>query len=277
MNSFKNIIEFELFSIGEYSLNLGKVLDLGIIILITLLVLWFIKKFLYKIKQNNIYNTERLYSLFQIVKYVIWITSILIGLETLGIKINAILAGSAALLVGVGLGLQNTFNDFISGLILLFEGSIKIDDILEVDGDLVKIKKIGLRTSEAINRDDIVVIMPNSIITTSKVINWSHQSKKTRFKIKIGVAYGSDVELVERLLEESAKEHQEIDKRAKIISRFIDFGNSSLDFELLFYSSKIFSIEDIKSDIRKNINRKFTENKISIPFPQMDLHLKKEE
>ena len=276
METFDSFVDFEIFHIGKYSLNLGKLINATLIILITLGVLWFIKKLINKIRENNTYNSERLYSLYQIIQYIIWITAILIGLETLGFKINAILAGSAALLVGVGLGLQNTFNDFISGLILLFEGSIKIGDILEVDEDLVKIKKIGLRTSEAINRDDIVIIMPNSIITTNKVINWSHQSMKTRFKIRIGVAYGSDVQLVQKLLNESAREHSEVDKRAKVMSRFIDFGNSSLDFELLFYSNKIFRIEDIKSDIRKNINQKFIENNISIPFPQMDVYLKKQ-
>ena len=97
----------------------------------------------------------------------------------MGIKLNVLLAGSAALLVGIGLGLQNTFNNFIAGIILLFEGSLKVGDIIEVDGDVVKIQRIGLRTSTAISRDDISVILPNSILTSNKLINWSHQSKKT--------------------------------------------------------------------------------------------------
>jgi small-conductance mechanosensitive channel len=113
---------------------------------------------------------------------------------------------------------------------LLFEGSIKVGDILEVDGQVVRILKIGLRTSKAINRDDIVIILPNSLMTSNKVINWSHQEKKTRFRIKVGVAYGSDVDLVIKLLKESALEHPEITHRESILARFIDFGNSSLDF-----------------------------------------------
>ncbi|MBS0012270.1 MAG: mechanosensitive ion channel, partial [Bacteroidales bacterium] len=117
-------------------------------------------------------------------------------------------------------------------------------------------------------------IIPNSVITTNKVINWSHQSEKTRFKIKVGVAYGSDVDLVIRILKESALEHQEISDKSSIIARFSDFGNSSLDFELLFFTTNIFRIENLKSDIRKIINRKFIENKITIPFPQVDLHFK---
>jgi small-conductance mechanosensitive channel len=194
-------------------------------------------------------------------------------LETLGVKLNVVLAGSAALLVGVGLGLQSTFNNFVSGIILLFEGSIRVGDILELDGDVIRIERIGLRTSKAINRDEIVIIIPNSLITSNKVINWSHQQKRTRFKIKVGVAYGSDIDLVIKVLKESALEHKDITDKSTIIARFVDFGSSSLDFELLFFSDNVFRIENVKSDIRKIIIKKFTENNITIPFPQVDMHI----
>ena len=111
-------------------------------------------------------------------------------------------------------------------------------------------------------------------VTTNKVINWSHQSKKTRFKINIGVAYGSDVDLVVKVLKESAVEHPELKDEKLVDVRFAEFNNSSLDFQILFFSENIFRIEKVKSDIRKTINRKLKENGITIPFPQMDLHLK---
>lgn len=195
-------------------------------------------------------------------------------LETIGIKVTVLIAGSAALLVGIGLGLQQTFNDVISGIILLSEKSIKIDDVLEIDGDIVKIQSIGLRTSKGLNTDDISIIIPNSLITTNKVINWSHQTKKNRFRIDVGVAYGSDVDLVIQILEESAFEHPDISDRELTEARLVNFGNSSLDFQVLFFSKNIFRINKVKSDIRRIINRKFNENNIVIPFPQMDLHLK---
>ena len=178
------------------------------------------------------------------------------------------------MLVGIGLGLQQTFNDIVSGIILLSERSIKVDDVLEIDGDVVKIQNIGLRTSKGLNRDDISIIIPNSLITTNKVINWSHQSKKTRFRIDVGVAYGSNVELVLKILEESAFEHPDIYDRELTEARLVNFGNSSLDFQVLFFSKNIFRISRVKSDIRRIINKKFAENNITIPFPQMDLHLK---
>ncbi len=183
----------------------------------------------------------------------------------------------AALLVGIGLGLQQTFNDVRFGHhFYLSERSIKVGDILEIDGDIVKIQNIGLRTSKALNRDEISIIIPNSLITNNKVINWSHQTKKTRFRIPVGVAYGSDVDLVIKVLEESALEHPEIDNKTSIEARFVDFNNSSLDFQVLFFSEHVFRIEKVKSDIRKNINRNFITNNIRIPFPQLDLHVKTE-
>jgi small-conductance mechanosensitive channel len=214
------------------------------------------------------------FAVYQIIKYVLWVIAFGIILETIGIKVTVLIAGSAALLVGVGLGLQQTFNDVISGVILLSERSIKIDDILEIDGDIVKIQNIGLRTSKGLNRDEISIIIPNSLITTNKVINWSHQAKHNRFKINVGVAYGSNVELVSKVLIESALSHKSVNKKDKVDVMLLDFGDSSLNFQLLFYCEEIFRIERIKSDIRKIISKKFDENHITIPFPQRDLHIK---
>lgn len=277
MNKILNIIEKEIIRLGNFSLTIEVIIEIIITILITYMILWVIKKTLLRKRIKNTHNHGSMYSLYQIIKYVVWITTLLFILDLLGIRLNALLAGSAALLVGIGLGLQNTFNDFVSGIILLFEGSIKVEDILEIDHEVVKIKKIGLRTSAAVNRDDIIIIIPNSLITTSKVINWSHQLKMSRFKIAVGVAYGSNVDLVLEILRQSASEHNDVTKKDKITSRFTDFGNSSLDFELLFFSKNIFRIENVKSEIRVIINNKFKENNITIPFPQVDLHFKSDD
>ncbi len=277
MESLDKFSEFVIFRIGDFAFTAGKVITVALTLLITILVVWLIKLLMIRKRSPSKFDRGNIYALFQIIKYVIWIISILLILETLGLKLNALLAGSAALLVGIGLGLQNTFINFIAGIILLFEGSIKVGDILEVDGQVVRILKIGLRTSKAINRDDVVIILPNSLMTSNKVINWSHQEKKTRFRIKVGVAYGSDVDLVIKILKESALEHPEITHRESILARFIDFGSSSLDFELLFFSDNVFRIENVKSDIRRIINRKFIENNVTIPFPQVDLHFRSDD
>jgi len=274
MEIVDKILEFVIFRIGEYELKVYTLLAAFLIFLVTKLLIWIIKIGVIKKRWFKKLDKSTSFSLYQLIRYLTWTISIIMILDTIGISITVLIAGSAALLVGVGLGLQQTFNDFISGIILLVEGTTKIGDVLEIDGDVVMIQNIGLRTSKGLNRDDIVVIIPNSQITTNKVINWSHQSKKTRFRINVGVAYGSDVDKVIKILEESALEHPDITEKNLIEARLIDFGNSSLDFQILFFSSNVFRIEKVKSDIRKIINRKFIENGIIIPFPQLDLHVK---
>ncbi|REE82074.1 mechanosensitive ion channel-like protein [Lutibacter oceani] len=274
METLNNILNFEIFSLGDYTVKVSKLVIIILIIVFTKIILWIIQKALSRKNKFTTLDTGTSYAIFQIIKYVLYVIAIGFILENIGIKVTLLLAGSAALLVGVGLGLQQTFNDIISGLILLTERSIKINDVLEIDGDVVKIQSIGLRTSKALNRDDISIIIPNSLITTSKVINWSHQSQKTRFKIDVGVAYGSDVDLVIKILEESAFEHPDVFNRELVEGRLMNFGNSSLDFQLIFFSKNIFRINKAKSDIRRIINKKFAEHKITIPFPQMDVHFK---
>lgn len=274
MEIIDNFLDFEIFHLKDYTITVLEIVKVLAIIGVAKLILWIIKKAMTPRHKLNKLDEGSSFALFQIIKYIVWIIAIGAVLEVFGIKLTLLLAGSAALLVGIGLGLQQTFNDIVSGIILLFEHSVKVGDILDIDGDIVVIQEIGLRTSKGLNRDEIITVLPNSLITTNKVINWSHQSRKTLFRIDVGVAYGSDVELVLKVLKESASEHPEVLKKELIEGRFTNFGNSSLDFQLLFFSENIFRVERIKSDIRKIINKKFIENNITIPFPQMDLHLR---
>jgi len=275
MDTIRNILHTELIHYQDHSLTVLEILVVFLLFLATKVSIWLIKKAIFsKTKLNNL-DQGSAFALFHIIKYVVWVIAVSLMLETIGVGVTFLLAGSAALLVGIGLGLQQTFNDVLSGIILLFENSVRVGDILEIDGDIVCIQEIGLRTSSGLNRNQIVIILPNSLITTNKVINWSHQNKKTLFTINVGVAYGSDIDQVIKIIEESALAHPTLTKKDILEGRLIEFGGSSIDFQLLFYSSDIFSIEKIKSDIRKIIYHKFMEHKIEIPFPQMDVHLKK--
>lgn len=274
MGDIEKILEFEIISIGQYNLKIISLFVIFLIIVATKIVLWLIKRSIFRKKKLAKFNEGNSYASFQLIKYVIWVIAAGLILETFGVKVTILIAGSAALLVGIGLGLQQTFNDIISGIILLSERSIKIEDILEIDGDVVKIQEIGLRSSKGLNTDDISIIIPNSLITSNKVINWSHQTKKTRFRIDVGVSYASDVDLVLKILEESALEHSDIFEKDLVEVRLVNFGNSSLDFQILFYSKNIFRINKVKSDIRRIITKKFIQNKVTIPFPQMDVYIK---
>lgn len=243
MNGLEKFLAYELIGFKDYKL---QVIDIVIILLIyaaTRFILWSIKKALSRKERSKNFSEGNLYAVFQLIKYVVWVIAIALMLETIGIKITILLAGSAALLVGIGMGLQQTFNDFISGIILLFERSVKVGDILEVDGDVIKVVEIGMRTSVGLNRNEIIITIPNSMITTNKVINWSNQAQKTLFKVNVGVAYGSDVDKVIEIIEQSAKEHPDVMELNQVEGRFVEFGNSSLDFQVLFFSENLFGIE----------------------------------
>lgn len=274
MEVFNTFLNFEIFQYMEHSLTVFELVSVLSIFLFTKVLLWVINKALFHKTKLNKLDEGSVLALFQLIKYIVWIMAIAFMLEAVGIKVTILLAGSAALLVGIGLGLQQTFNDVLSGIILLFEHSVKIGDILEIDGDRVIIQEIGLRTSKGMNVRQIVIIIPNSLITTNKVINWSHQFKKTLFSIDVGVAYGSNVDLVIKIIEESATEHKDVLKTDLLEGRLVGFGNSSLDFKIFFYTRNVFYIDKVKSDIRRTISRKFDENNITIPFPQLDLHVK---
>lgn len=273
MTSLQDILDQVIFTLGDYSLKVGMIVKVLLIIIVTRLLLLIIKRMLFRRSEVDEHQSGNIQAVYQIIRYILWILAFGFALETIGIRITLLLAGSAALLVGIGLGLQQTFNDIISGVILLTERSIKINDVLEIDGDVVKIQTIGIRTSKGLNTDDISIIIPNSLITTSKVINWSHQNDKTRFRIDVGVAYGSNVDDVIRILEESAFEHPDVYDRELAEGRLMGFGSSSLDFQLLFFSKNTFRIGSVKSDIRRIIVKKFNENNIVIAFPQLDVHL----
>jgi len=276
MNYISEILKYELVNIDNYSIRVYKIVIIIAIILITKAVLWSVKKLLESKHPITALDKGNSFAIYQIIRYIIWTIAIVLCLETMGIHVTILLAGSAALLVGVGLGLQEVFKDIISGIIILTDGTVKVDDVIEVDNEVLKIQTIGLRTLKGISRNDIIMVIPNSYVITNKIINWSHQSERTRFSIDIGVAYGSNVDLVTKALTESVIEHPEIDERDKhlVDVRFVNFGNSSLDFQVFFYSNNVFRIEKVKSDIRRNINKKFIEYGISIPFPQVDVHMR---
>ena len=271
------ILNYSLLDFDDYTLTVKGLIGIILIALITKVLLSILRKAILKSKKMKNLDEGSLYSVIRIFNYIGWTLAGILMLDTAGVKVTVLLTSSAGLLLGLGIGLQQIFKDFVSGIVLLLEGHNKVGDILQVDDDIVVLKDIGLRTSLGVNRDDVTIMLPNSKIINDKVINWSHQHKKTRFRIDVGVAYGSDIDLVIEILKNSALEHPDIYNKDSIEARFVDFGASSLNFQLMFYSRNIFRIGRVQSDIRKIIYRKFQEHGITIPFPQMDVHMKNNE
>lgn len=275
MNRIKDFLNDELIAIGDHHITMFQILVVVIVVAITWISIKGLKKVI--VDRGNYSELERgrRLSVFKLFQYVLWIIVFLLTLEGLGFEITLLLAGSAALLVGIGLGLQEVFKDFVSGIILLFDGTIRVSDVIEIDGIVGRVQEISLRSSELETREGIVLIIPNSRFIVGNVINWTHNRKLTRFKIELGVAYGSDVEKVRDVLIQCASEHPDVVKNPEPFVFFSDFGESQLTFTLLFHSRSVFKIEFVRSDIRFAIDKAFRENGITIPFPQRDVHIRK--
>lgn len=267
-------VDKPILNVKGFYLKISSVLIVIIVLVGSRLFSWFLTQILLQpYYHKNRIDKGAQYAVNQLLSYVIYVASFFLAMNIIDVKMNLILGGAAALLVGVGLGLQQTFNDFFSGIILLFERSIDIGDIVNVNGVIGTVKKIGIRTSKIETRDNITVIVPNSKLVTDNVINWSHNNNFARFEIKINVAFSSDPYLVKRILEQAVSLNDKVEKNPFPFVRFIEFGQYALEFHLLFWSKELINIEDVKSDLRFEINRLFRENKIEIPYPVQTIHL----
>lgn len=278
--TFLEFVNYKFIEIGHFSLSFYHVLSIVAIFFIARIALNVIKLYISRKFRNNQQfdpGTEFIYV--QIARYVIYVFAIIITLRALEIDLTLFLTGSAALLVGIGLGLQDVFKDMISGVVLLVEGNIRIGDIVEIsnggksDVIVAKILKINVRTTQIETREGNVLIIPNTKLTQEFVENWSHGSELTRFRILVTVDYGSDTELVMRLLKQSALGHPKVKKTHPVDVRLANFGDNGLELELIFWADQSWDINNYKSDIRYEIDRLFREHKIRIPYPHRTIHL----
>jgi len=276
MEDLKAFLDFVI-EIGSYKITVVGLLTAILILSAAKFFVWVLNSVvLEKFFSKKNVDIGRQFALKQFLSYIIWALAVFTVLEMMGVS-SMLWASSAALLVGIGLGLQDTFKDLISGIVILIEGTVEVGDIIEVDSVVARVVSIGLRTSHVETRDRVVILIPNSRFVTEKVTNWSHNDSPTRFNISVGVAYGSDLELVGGLLLQAANSQSQVLKDPAPNYQFKNFGDSSLDFELYFFSDEFFRIEPIKSKIRMEIDRLFRENDVQIPFPQRDLWLRNPE
>lgn len=275
-NNIDSWIKYKLLEFGGYQLTIGQILLVCTVIIIAFLFIKLLRLYFRKFKFSGKIDPGRLQSYIQLTKYVVVVIAVAICLRIIGIDVTIFIAGSAALLVGLGLGIQKIFNDLVSGIVILVEGTLEVGDIIETEGIVGEVLDIGLRTSEILTRDDIVIIVPNSTFVNEKVINWTHNNKATRFIFEIGVPYGCDAAMVKDLITDVLKQHPDIIHDPPPFSRLCEFGDSALNFEALFYSKNMFRIENTKSDLRISIYEKLAEKGIHIPFPQRDIHIIKD-
>lgn len=258
---------------GEDSIHItiGLLLLLVLAFMATSFVLkWFRRLFTRKMDQED---KNKFISIFKFIKYVVYVIVILLTMSAAGINVTVILTASAALFVGLGLALQELFQDIIGGVFIIVDKSLRVGDIVEVNGKVGKVFEIKLRTTRALTRDDKVIVIPNHKFISDIIYNYTQNHKTTREKVSVGVAYGSDVQLVTSLLEQVVNNQKGILKNPKPFVIFEDFGDSALLFSVNFYITDSFSDPRIKSNVRYAIDAAFREHHISIPFPQRDVHL----
>lgn len=218
-------------------------------------------------------DTNKFKVVFGYFKWLVYVIITIFILHAIGVDVTAVFAASAALLIGVGLALQTLFQDIISGIFILIDQTVHVDDIIEIDGKVGRVSEIKLRTTRAVTIDNRVLIIPNHLYLENSLYNWTQNDTTTRESIQVGVAYGSDVQLVKKLLMQAASQHPEVLSDPEPTVFFTEFADSSLNFKLVFTINGSFEAQLPKSDIRFEIDKLFREHQISIPFPQRDIHI----
>ena len=276
METLEQLLNSRLFRDTDFEFSLINFLWAALALVISWGLVWlFTKKILPQFYKRQKTEIGSQYTINQLLKYFIYTIGLLWAIQNLGINTNVIWGAMAALAVGFGLGLQQTFNDLFSGLIILFEGKIRVGDSVELTNSVVgRIVRIGIRTSDIETRDNVVMVVPNSKLVVESVNNWNHDYNRVRFMLSVGVHYDSNPEQVRDLLLEIAKAHPRVMKQPAPFVRFADFGDSALMFELYFYSRYLIVSGDTLSDLRYEIYRVFKENNIEIPYPQRVVYSK---
>ncbi|NQY29351.1 MAG: mechanosensitive ion channel [Flavobacteriaceae bacterium] len=268
-------------TILNYSLQFGKIhisVKIFLIVTIVFIITAYALKIFRKLftKKFSEADKAKFSTVFSFIRYFIYVVVILFTFDNVGVNVSSIFAASAALLVGIGFALQTFFQDIISGIIILVDQSVHVGDIIELEGKVGRITEIKLRTTRAVTIENKVLIIPNHKYLTSSLYNWTENGVNTRESVMVGVAYGSDLALVKKVLLEAASSHPKVLKNTKPIVLFTSFGDSALEFQLIFSLSNSFQAVFVQSEIRFEIDRLFRVHQIKIPFPQREIYVNKD-
>ena len=258
---------------GDNSIDItvGLLITLVLVLLGTGIILKSLRNFFTRKMEDE--DRLKFFSVFKYVRYLIYVVVILLTMGAAGIDITLLITASAALFVGIGLALQQLIQDVIAGILILVDKSLRVGDIVELDGRIGKVFEIKLRSTRALTRDDKVLIIPNHKFISDVIYNYTQNHRMTREAVKVGVAYGSDVQLVSSLLLQAVQDQRGVLKNPRPFVLFDDFGDSALLFSVHFFVNDVFSDPRVKSTIRYKIDALFREHGVTIPFPQRDVHL----
>ncbi len=281
-NIFNEIIEVlnsPLINIGSTTVTAWRILYFILLLVLLIFISKRIKNWLiYKVLSKSTLDLGTRSAIGTMVRYVIILIGLMVIIQSVGINLSALTVLAGALGVGIGFGLQNVTNNFISGIIILFERPIKVGDRIEVGGISGDVVNISMRATTVVTNDNISVIVPNSEFISLQVINWSHNDRNVRFNIKVGVSYKEDPEKVKDILLSVAIDNLSVLENPAPDVIFDEFGESSLNFILRVWTTKLIQKPDtLRSQLYFEIFKRFRDKGIEIPFPQIDLHLKNPE
>ena len=263
-------------TIGSTKVTVGIVFSAILVLYGSLLISWSIQALLMQeVLPRRKMELGSQISISRLVHYGIVLIGFLVALRVLGFGLTNLTIIGGALGVGVGFGLQAIVNNFASGLILLFERPIKVGDTIQVGNEMAVVKRLGLRATIVQTLDNAEIVVPNSDLVSSSVTNWTLANRRVRVRVPVGVAYGSDIDKVREILLSCAKENSKVLKYPESLALFLEFGDSSLNFELRVWVNEFMdSTGEVQDELNRAIDEKFREAGIEVPFPQTDLHLR---
>ena len=273
----------ELIKVGDFSLQVGGILSFFVVILLTLLISKTLQKGVKKVSSRHTgANTSQLYIFGRIIHYAVLLLGFLIALSVLGINTTELAIIGGALGIGIGLGLQNIVNNFVSGIIILLEKSLKVGDFIEIASGLCgEVIEIHMRATLIRTNDNVDILIPNSNLISDMVTNWTLEENIRRFRISFAVAYGSDKNLVKQaVLEAADKVPYTLNTQGKEPAVWMTgFGDSSLNFMLGVWVApeQVKRPTALQSDYLWAIDDALRKYHIEIPFPQRDLHIRSSE
>ena len=270
-----------LFHIGDVPVTIGSILTMLLILVFGWAVSWFIRHLVERLKSRRQFaSSPVVYTLSRLLHYIIIFIAVLAAFGSIGLDFSNFALIAGALSVGIGFGLQSVVNNFVSGLILLFEGSLRVGDYIELDTGLRGVvKEINTRATVVRTNDSVDVVVPNSQFVTNQLTNWTLREPLARFRIEFGVAYGSNKDAVRAAALEAAKRVDYIvhNMPSRPVEVWLtNYGDSALVFQLLAWVSKagVRRPERVRSAVLWELETQLREHGIEIPFPQRDLHLR---
>jgi small-conductance mechanosensitive channel len=275
-NSLQKISDYRLIKLGDSYLTVSGLVELLILLALVLLAEWVLRRYIVRrALQRTRLDASLQFAVARIGGYAFVALGFYISLQVVGLNLTSLAVVAGAVGVGLGFGMQNIVHNFVSGLIILAERPIAIGDRIEIGGVAGQVQQIRLRSTTVLTNDNIAYIVPNSDFITSTVTNWSHGDLRVRIRLPVGVAYGTDLRKLERLLLDVALAHPKVLRDPAPSVFFLGFGDSSLNFELGVWTAEMtFQPRRFRSDLFFAMEERLREHQIEIPFPQRDLHLR---